>query len=115
MKLNKFSIDNVAFGMGGALLQHSNRDTFKFAMKASATKNDRGWVDVYKDPVTDTMKHSKKGRMTLVKNKKSGQIYTCRTPITHPSLVDMMSTVYKDGEIVKEYTFEEVRNNAASN
>lgn len=31
-----FSADNVIFGSGGALLQKVNRDTFKFAQKASA-------------------------------------------------------------------------------
>lgn len=31
-----YSADNIAFGMGGQLLQIVNRDTNKFAMKASA-------------------------------------------------------------------------------
>ena len=51
--------------MGGALLQHCNRDTLKFAMKCSAMKNDEGWFDVYKDPVTDPGKASKRGRFAV--------------------------------------------------
>ena len=35
-----FSADNIAFGMGGGLLQKVDRDTLGFAMKASAVKVD---------------------------------------------------------------------------
>ena len=63
---NGWSAENVAFGMGGALLQKVNRDTFKYAMKASAMKrlNDVYWNDVFKEPVTDTVKASKRGIQT---------------------------------------------------
>ena len=67
MKQRKQSADNIAFGMGGELLQKINRDTMKFAMKASAAKVDGLWRDVYKDPITDTGKRSKKGRLAVVK------------------------------------------------
>ena len=35
-----YSADNVAFGQGGALLQIVNRDSLRFAMKASAVQID---------------------------------------------------------------------------
>ena len=38
MKMRQQSADNIAFGMGGALLQRVDRDTMNFAMKASAAK-----------------------------------------------------------------------------
>lgn len=57
-----FSIDNLAFGMGGALLQQVNRDTCKFAMKTSAMSGDGAqWHSVFKDPITDPGKASKRG------------------------------------------------------
>jgi nicotinamide phosphoribosyltransferase len=56
-----FSADNIAFGMGGALLQMVNRDTQKFAMKCSSAQINGEWVDVFKEPVTDPGKTSKKG------------------------------------------------------
>lgn len=65
-----WSTDNVAFGMGGALLQHMNRDTQQFAMKCSAALIDGQWVDVFKNPVGDKGKASKKGRLTLLRNGK---------------------------------------------
>jgi nicotinamide phosphoribosyltransferase len=44
-----FAIDNIAFGMGGGLLQQVNRDTLRFAMKANAMRDARGlWHDVAK-------------------------------------------------------------------
>jgi nicotinic acid phosphoribosyltransferase len=55
--------------MGGELLQKVNRDTQKFAMKASAACVNGEWRDVYKDPITDSGKRSKKGRLALVRNK----------------------------------------------
>lgn len=58
------SIDNIAFGMGGALLQGVNRDTCRFAMKTSAAMINGEWVDVYKDPISDKGKVSKRGIQT---------------------------------------------------
>lgn len=110
LKLNGWSTDNIAFGMGGALLQHSNRDTFKFAMKASAAYIDGKWVDVFKSPVSDMGKASKKGMFTLMKNTETNKIYTGERTI-HPYLIDMMQTVFQDGEVVKRHTFEEIRQN----
>jgi nicotinamide phosphoribosyltransferase len=46
----KISIDNIAFGMGGGLLQKVDRDTYKWAMKCSAARINGEWRDVYKDP-----------------------------------------------------------------
>lgn len=58
----KFSTENVAFGMGGALLQKVNRDTCKWAMKTSAAAGmDMNWIDVFKEPYTDPGKTSKRG------------------------------------------------------
>lgn len=66
MRSAGFSASNVAFGMGGALLQKLNRDTQKFAYKCSAVNVNGAWNDVYKDPVTDPGKASKRGRLDLV-------------------------------------------------
>lgn len=106
-----WSADNIAFGMGGALLQQINRDTLKFAMKASAARINGVWVDVFKDPITDPGKQSKKGRLTLVQDDSNNY----RTVRLHEvgDQVDVMRTVYYNGGMVTEYTFQEVRENAA--
>lgn len=61
MEMSGYSSDNITFGMGGALLQKLNRDTLKFALKCSAIMIDGTWKEVYKDPITDKGKMSKKG------------------------------------------------------
>ena len=109
-----YSADNIAFGQGGGLLQQLDRDTCRFAMKASAACVDGKWIDVFKDPITDKGKVSKKGRITLYRNKETGEFVTGREMHgLHPTLVDVMETVFLNGKIVKEYTFNEVRANAA--
>jgi nicotinamide phosphoribosyltransferase len=64
---SSFAIDNIAFGMGGGLLQLVNRDTLRFAMKANAMQDEHGvWHDVSKTPATDPTKGSKAGRQAVV-------------------------------------------------
>lgn len=110
-KMAGFSADNIAFGMGGALLQHMNRDTMKWAMKASAACINGEWVDVYKDPVTDTGKVSKRGRMSLYRSLLTGEYSTIRTDSVKidSEWVNMMEPVFIDGRLLREQSFDLVR------
>jgi nicotinamide phosphoribosyltransferase len=108
--MSGYSVDNVAFGQGGALLQIVNRDDQKFAMKASAALINGEWVDVFKDPITDQGKRSKKGRVTLYKDGQ-GNFFSDVIDKDYP---DELVTVFENGKIVKEYTFDEVRVNATT-
>lgn len=70
MEQEGFSAQNIAFGMGGALLQGNkdssiNRDTHNFAIKCSAVEIDGKTKVVYKDPITDHGKKSKRGYLDL--------------------------------------------------
>ncbi len=108
----KLSADNIAFGMGGAMLQGVNRDTLMFAMKASAAKVNGLWRDVYKDPVGDTSKRSKRGVLALVK--RDGDYVTIReTELRDPS-ENVLQTVYQNGKILVTTTLAEVRERAAA-
>ncbi len=108
-----WSADNVAFGMGGALLQQVNRDTQKFAMKASATMVNGQWRDVFKDPITDKGKSSKKGRLALYRNRETGEYVTGPEANGADNVYEpMLKTVFLNGDIIKEYTFDEIRKNA---
>lgn len=102
-----FSADNVSFGMGGALLQKVDRDTNKWAMKCSAAYINNEWVDVFKDPITDSGKSSKKGRVTLYKNENgyfSGLIGDYEN--------DELYTVFENGKLIQEWSFDEIRENS---
>lgn len=101
-----YSASNIAFGMGGGLLQQVNRDTQKFAFKCAAALRNGTWIDVSKDPATDTGKRSKKGHQALVTE--SGVFTTVRGPRNDDRLVP----VYEDGKVLKVYTLDEVRANA---
>jgi nicotinamide phosphoribosyltransferase len=79
LKDKGFSTSNIAFGIGGALLQKIDRDTMKFAYKCSAIVRDGKLVDVYKEPITDSGKSSKKGRLDLVKDE-NGEYKTVVLP-----------------------------------
>ena len=124
-----WSADNIAFGMGGALLQIVDRDTQKFAMKCSAMSRtiriedgDYGsgwkteWFNVVKDPVTDPGKKSKAGRVTLWQS--GGEFVSA---VEQPKgwydkglgdFVDALEEVYRDGRLIKEIDFATVRANA---
>jgi nicotinamide phosphoribosyltransferase len=115
-----YATDNVAFGMGGALLQRLDRDTQKFALKCSAARIGGKWIDVYKDPVTDQGKQSKRGRMTLLKHREYGNFRTVPVPpdatldqMERPlGFEDAMVTVWEDGQLVHDWTFAQIRERA---
>ena len=103
----KWSAQNMVFGMGGGLLQKINRDTQRFAFKCSYQRRGGLHFDIFKAPL-DTSKTSKKGRMKLALGLEGFET----VPISH-ARADIMETVFEDGKVVKEYTLEEVRLNAA--
>ena len=112
-----WSADNIAFGMGGALLQQLDRDTQKFAMKCSSALVNGKWIDVQKDPITDSGKKSKAGRVQLWTN--SGGEFasgvTAPTGWTDRGIgewTNALQEVFRDGKLVQEITFDQVRANA---
>lgn len=104
-----WSIDNIAFGMGGALLQKLDRDTQRFAFKCSAITVDGKERDVWKDPVTAPGKTSKKGRLKL---SQSHGIFGATTVPEDSPVSDYMEVVFEDGEIKRRHSLEDVRRRA---
>lgn len=111
LKVNGYAADNIAFGMGGALLQQVNRDTQKMAMKTSAILLPDGWHEVYKAPATDPGKASKKGVLSTFRNRLTGEYMTLRTdgPPPDSEWEDIMAVVWQDGELLLRQDFEAVR------
>lgn len=105
-----YAIDNLAFGMGGGLLQHCNRDTLKFAMKTSSVKVDGEWRDVYKDPVGDHGKMSKRGRLALTVQ--NGEWKTVEKK-TVTGFDDHLETVFVNGELKRDMTLGDIRLNSS--
>lgn len=114
LKFQGFSAENMVFGSGGALLQKVNRDTFKFAQKSSALKVNGVWRDVYKDPVTDPGKASKKGRISLYRSKLNGEMMTLPVEaVTNDEWEELLEPVWDTGVLLREHTLSEIRQRVA--
>jgi nicotinamide phosphoribosyltransferase len=118
LKVNGISAENLVLGMGGALLQKVDRDTQKFAFKCSYAEVNGKPVDVQKHPVevdshgklTQSFKTSKAGQLKLIR---TGQGFkTVRKEIL-PEYEDQLITVFENGELFNQVSFEEVRERAA--
>ncbi|OQX01486.1 MAG: nicotinate phosphoribosyltransferase [Thiothrix lacustris] len=101
-----FSTENVAFGMGGGLLQKVNRDTLRFAMKASAMQINGAWRDVYKQPITDSGKNSKRGRLAVIKD--ASVIKTIREDALSWEN-NLLRPVFRNGELLVDDGFDAIR------
>lgn len=106
-KFHGWSADNIAFGMGGALLQQLNRDTQKFAFKCSAARIGDEWKPVFKDPITDPGKNSKHGRLALVAS--NGSFRTVEEVSEHGEANDQLVTVFENGAITQAFELDAIR------
>lgn len=119
LKDNGWASENIVFGCGGKLLQDFNRDTFNFAIKCSRIEIGDEIRQVEKSPTeinergefTTSFKKSKKG---LLKLGKSAEYYTIsESDAGFNEVEDLLVTVFENGEILKEYTFGEIRSKMA--
>ena len=113
---NGFSTTNIAFGQGGGSLQKLNRDTFQMAIKCSLVKVNGQYRDVFKDPITDSGKISKKGRVDLIQTRTFGsdsnvsryETVTLGTNQTnHPQSV--LRTIFDDGQLLVDDSFDDIK------
>lgn len=117
LKENGISAENLVLGMGGALLQKVDRDTQKYALKCAAAVINGEAVIVQKSPtemnekgeITESFKKSKGGRFKLIKTEKG---FETVNEGKNSELQDQLITVFENGKLMKEYTFEEIRENA---
>jgi nicotinamide phosphoribosyltransferase len=115
-----WAAENVAFGMGGALLQQLNRDTQRFAIKCSSITIDGKEQDVWKETKTDPSKASKRGRLVLGNTggsptREMGLAPNYVTVKAEPGLIytgDNLKTVFENGELKIDQTIEEIRERA---
>ena len=110
----KYDTMNLVVGSGGKNLQAHDRDEQKYAIKATQVIVDGEEIDIEKSPITDKGKKSKKGRMKLVR---TGDSWFDLKTLQHgdkgyDEAEDCLIPVFRNGEILKFYSFQEVRNNA---
>lgn len=121
MKEAGYSASNIAFGMGGGLLQLVDRDLCQFAYKPCAAYVDGEWIATFKEPKTDTGKRSKGGLLDVIQNFETKEYSTIVMP---PSMVadspqpwnfsmfaknSAMGTVFENGNLPRLWTLDQVR------
>ena len=102
-----FSADNLAFGMGGGLLQQCNRDTCRFAMKASYSEIDGIGREIFKDPITDKGKKSKRGKQILILEDDRFKTLPLRRDKDEDN--DILKTVFENGELLVDHNLNDIR------
>lgn len=108
LKDRKISACNIVFGMGGKLLQADlDRDTMEAAMKCSSTTVNGRKIDVYKQPITDSKKNSKRGELTLVIE--NGEYKTIRVEDKTDAQEEVLQLVYENGKLFNIPSLDEIR------
>ena len=113
-----FAANCINYGVGAfcfsaiiedGILVVVTRDTFGIAMKATFGIVDGKKLMIYKDPKTDTnnLKKSHKGCCEVYYDE-NGKL-ACRDELMEMSDNTVLETVFKNGQLVKEYTFGEIR------
>jgi nicotinamide phosphoribosyltransferase len=110
-----WSADCLSFGSGGGLLQDCNRDVQRFAMKCSYVEVAGAGQDVFKQPVTDPTKNSKRGRLMLAQGSNFQTIKGtdfATLPQGTPGYADVLEPAFRDGELLRDENLEEIRKRA---
>ncbi len=110
LKMKGFASINVVFGIGSYTYQYNTRDTFGFAIKSTACVINGKEKQIFKNPKTDDgTKKSQKGAVHVYKDG-NGDIKFSDGHSLHSQLsTDMLQPIFKDGKLLNETTFEEVR------
>ncbi len=114
LKSDGMSASNIAFGIGGSLLQKVNRDTMRFAYKCSAIVVDGRLREVYKEPVTDKKKFSKRGRLDLIKIGDEYQTVKMDSVEMSSMPNSALETVFEDGRVMVDDTLDAIRLRAST-
>jgi len=103
-----FCSTNVVFGIGSFTYQYNTRDTFGFAMKATAGVVNGSLVEIYKDPITDSgLKRSARG-LLRVDDVDGKLVLTDQCTVTEAD-GGLLKTVFRNGSLIQRQTFAEIR------
>lgn len=102
-----YSADSIMTGSGGGLMsQDIDRDTCKFAFKASNVVINGEDIGICKTPATDSGKRSKRGRLALVKE--DDEFRTIRV-FNGSYLGDHLRKVYENGRLLIDEDLDTIR------
>ncbi len=126
LKAKGFASTNIVLGIGSFTYQYNTRDTFGFAMKATYGEITHERIhkdnaintpwkeiesrEIFKDPITDDgTKKSKKGLLHVGYVDGTNDLICldqCKSALEAKGL---LTTVFKDGKLVKETSLDEIR------
>jgi nicotinamide phosphoribosyltransferase len=118
-----YAAENFVFGSGGDLMQNVTRDTQKFAIKCSSitTKHTQliefggedtytKDVDVFKDPITDPGKKSKKGKVTTYYNPTTEVYFVDKIGLDIDNgAYEVLREVFLNGKLLIDDSLETIR------
>ena len=113
LKEKGFASVNWVAGIGSYTYQYQTRDTFGFAMKATYCDTQGYEIEIFKDPITDDgTKKSAKGLIAVYKDA-AGEYYLKDQVAEHEMMNCELKVVFRDSQLIKDWTLQEVRDNLA--
>ena len=117
LKTKGFASTNIVLGIGSYTYQYNTRDTFGFAMKATGGEVNGEWREIFKDPITDDgTKKSKKGLLHVGYEilHDNAELQGTKLIVTdqctwEEEKTGLLTTVFKDGKLVRETTLDQIR------
>lgn len=112
LRIRGFASTNVVFGLGSYFYEYVTRDTYGFAMKATAATVDGQEHMLFKDPKTDNgVKRSARGRLVVLDDGNGLHMKDCLDFTSQKELagVDELNLVWRNGVSYKNQTLAEIR------
>lgn len=104
---------NMVFGIGSYTYEYVTRDTYGFAMKATAVRHNGEVIAIFKKPVTDNgNKFSHKGIPAVYDHigDDGASTYICKQESSPEALDDCaMKKTFSNGELLIDYSFNQIR------
>ena len=113
LKNKGFASFNVVLGIGSYTYEYVTRDTYGFAMKATYGEVNGEARNIFKDPKTDNgTKKSAKGLLAV--HEVNGELILKDECTWDEEKTGLLTTVFENGKIVKEYSLTEIRTKVSS-
>lgn len=105
-----FASSNVVLGIGSYTYAYNTRDTYGFAMKATAGTIKGTDVEIFKDPKTDKgLKASARGYLQVVRDERGEYVLKDRVSKDDAFFNSELKEVFRDGKLLVDRKLSEIR------
>jgi len=110
LKEKGFASINVVFGIGSFTYQYNTRDTFGFALKATACVIDGVDKQIFKDPKTDDgVKKSQKGKVLVFRDKNNKIVFVDGCNLNVEQDNNLLRPIFENGKMLNIESFSQIR------